>query len=60
MERELDRDKGLPGYLHEERLMYSGLSRTENGGFFSVVVKGEWDEAEAWMKIEEGFGRITQ
>ena len=37
----------LPGTAHRERLMYS---LTPYHLSFTRLVKGEWDEAEAWFK----------
>lgn len=46
-----DQDSGpapLPGTNHRERLMVSGLPGKIISG--TRLVKGEWDEAEAWFK----------
>ena len=48
----------LPGTNHRERLMYSNESQglAFGGSIYNAarshrLVKGEWDEAEKWMKI---------
>jgi hypothetical protein len=47
----------LPGTEHHLRLMTKGNnSSTES----RILVKGEWDEAETWLKNEEDNGRLPQ
>ncbi len=48
----------LPGTDHRKRLMLSGKGRVAGqlGGF--LLVKGEWDEAEKWIRKEEISERI--
>ena len=40
----------LPGTNHSARLMCSGLNRSLEDG--KLLVKSEWDEAEAWLKTK--------
>jgi len=40
----------LPGKTHSLRLMASGTKRSPNG---DLMVKGEWDAAEIWLKSRE-------
>jgi hypothetical protein len=40
----------LPGTTHSLRLMASGTKRSPNG---DLMVKGEWDAAESWLKSRE-------
>lgn len=42
----------LPGTRHEERLMCSGPKRRKDGSS-RLLVKAEWDEAEAWFEAEQ-------
>ncbi len=48
---------GLSQAAYQDRLMVSGekVRRTDRG---ILLVKGEWDGAERWMKQEEDDGRI--
>jgi len=41
-----------PGTRNVERLMCSGPKRPKDGSA-KLLVKGEWDKAEDWLKKEE-------
>jgi len=48
----------LPGTDHARRLMCSGGKQGSNPGH--LLVKAEWEVAEAWMLIEEESNRMPQ
>ena len=48
----------LPGTHLPNRLMVSGNGYSVFRG--SLLVKGEWDAAEKWLKAEETAGRISE